>query len=339
MSIFCTAGLTLLYSDTSTSDYSFDEINSYRNTLSSFTGESMLSSTPWILSGIYTPWSASDGVDGHLADGWLYGESIDITDYYDDSAAIFRMDPDQKSTRLLGIDSNEYNETVVSGVQWWATNSITRAIGETLGQDANTYTTLTGSNWDYTGYRFVLDPTLPFLDSNGDTQTSVRDGSLSLVWYSYNGQEGLSGGLDIYGGSTLLASYSATDIVAGYNSASGFATTYDFNFNGTILNLNVRFDQEAIENGTTLMEAWTTGQWEMAVTSTSAGLFLDVENSNSYSVTMGSMISTFSQIYTFSMPDVDNDLINIVLWLMVGLPMTISLALIIIRITSAVHIL
>lgn len=299
----------------------------------------MLSSTPWILSGIYTPWSVSDGVSGHLADGWLYGESIDITDYYDDSAAIFRMDPDQKSTRLLGIDSNEYNETVVSGVQWWATNSITRAIGETLGQDANTYTTLTGSNWDYTGYRFVLDPTLPFLDSNGNTQTSVRDGSLSLVWYSYNGQEGLSGGLDIYGGSTLLASYSATDIVAGYNSASGFATTYDFNFNGTILNLNVRFDQEAIENGTTLMEAWTTGQWEMAVTSTSAGLFLDVENSNSYSVTMGSMISTFTQIYTFSMPDVDNDLINIVLWLMVGLPMTISLALIVIRITSAVHIL
>lgn len=336
MSIFCTAGLTLILSDTANSDYSFDEINEYRDDLSSFTGQSMLSETPWILTAIYTPWESSDGVNSsHVDDdGWLYGESITpVSDYYGiaGSPAIFKMDPEKKSTRLLSVGET-YTDEEVSGVKWWYNNTLTRNLAQSFGLDPYEYTTVTGYTWDYTGYRYVLDPTLPF-DSS---KTSTSDGALSLVWYSYNSQEGLSGGLDVYGGKVLLASYSATDIIAAYNSTSGYATNYQFDFEGTILNLNIRFNQEAIENGMTLMQAWTDGQWEMAVTSTSAGVFLDVEGSNSYSVTVGSLVSTFSQIYTFNMPEVDNDLVAIVLWLMVGLPMTMSLALIIIRITAAV---
>lgn len=345
MSIFCTAGLTLVYSDTGSSDYSFDEINSYREDLSSFTGRSMLSSTPWILTNVYTPWLPEYGIEDHVTeDGWLYGEEIDETQYYaTTSGAIFRMDPDQKSSVPITVDSSSYEYTYASGIEWWANPSgvlgtvggVIGGIANALGVDTKSYSTASATNWNYTGLRFQLDPCLPFATDNSP---SVRDGSLSLVWYSYNNQEGLSGGLDVYGGDVLLASYTATDIISAYDSSSGYASSYDFDFEGTHLDLNIRFDQDVIESGTSLMQAWTNGDWTIAVSSVSAGLFLDVQNSNSYSVTMGSMIETFTNIYTFSMPEVSNPLMQIVLWLMVGLPMTIALAIIVMRVANAIKI-
>ena len=340
MSIFCTAGLTLLYTDTGSSDYSFDEINSYREELSSFTGKSMLSSTPWLLTDIYTPWLPEYGVEDHYDDdNWLFGERIDPSTYFaSTNGSIFRMDPDQKSTVPITVSdaSYEYTENYRE-VSWWdgkldLVSDLIYALGFNHGTN-----TVDTTNWAFTGYRFVLDPCLPFL-SEGENQTSVRDGSLSLVWYSYNNQEGLSGGLDVYGGDVLLASYSATDIISAYDTSSGYATTYDFNFEGTHLDLNIRFNQDVIENGTTLMQAWTEGEWTVAVTSVSAGLFLDVENSNSYAVTVGGMVETFANIFTFSMPNVSDPLLQIVLWLMVGLPMTMALAIILLRVTQAVKI-
>lgn len=344
MSFFCTAGLTLLYSDTGNSDYSFDEINSYREDLSAFTGRSMLSETPWVLQAVYTPWSVEDGVSSdHIDDdNWLYGDKLDETQYFvnPDSGAIFRMDPDMKSSVPISVGSyaESYTE-YYRDVSWWDGKSqVISNLLYTLGYNHGEKTTYV-TTWNYTGARFVCDPTLPFLDESNQEQTSVRDGSLSLVWYSYNSQEGISGGLDVYGGDVLLASYSATDIINAYDSASGYASTYTFDFNGTKLKLNVRFDQEAIEGGMSLMQAWTEGMWSLAITSVSAGLFLDVENSNSYSITMGSMIETFTDIFTFSMPNVSDPLMQIVLWLMVGLPMTVALAIIVLRVANAMKIL
>lgn len=345
MSIFCTAGLTLVYSDTANSDYSFDEINAYREDLSSFTGKSMLSSTPWILTSIKTPWLPEYGIEDHIdEDGWLYGEEVDPTQYYTTSTgAIFRMEPDQKSSVPISIGTQSYTYTnYYRETSWWdgkldIVSDLLYTIGFNHGSEE-----VDATVWNYTGYRFILDATLPFLvtdsDGNQTTETSVRDGSLSLVWYSYNNQEGLSGGLDVYGGDVLLASYSATDIISAYDSSSGYATTYDFDFEGTHLDLNIRFDQDVIESGTSLMQAWSEGNWTIAVSSVSAGLFLDVENSNSYSVTMGSMIETFTNIYTFQMPEVSNPLMQIVLWIMVGLPMTIALAIIVMRVANAIKI-
>lgn len=344
MSVFCTAGLTLLYSDSGNSDYSFDEINSYREDLSSFTGRSMLSETPWVLQHVYTPWSVEDGISAeHIDDdNWLYGEELDETQYFvnPNSGAIFRMDKDQMSSSPITVGSDTYSYTVsYRDVSWWDDKSqMISNLLYTLGYNHGERKIVTNT-WNYTGARFVCDPTLPFLDESNNTKVSVRDGSLSLVWYSYNSQQGISGGLDIYGGDVLLANYSATDIINAYDSSSGYASTYTFDFDGTKLKLNVRFDQEAIEGGMSLMQAWTEGKWSMAITSISAGLFLDVENSNSYSITMGSMIETFTNIFTFSMPAVSDPLLQVVLWLMVGLPMTIALAIVVMRVANAIKIL
>lgn len=346
MSVVCTAMITIMLSSTTTGDYDFDEIQQYRDEVSSFTGDSMLNSTPWVLTHVYTPWVSTDGIAGHIDDDdWLFGEEISDYTYLNKASAI-KLDPEQKSAVPITVSEAEYEYSRADGYKWWSDeenwwSGITRPIGEFFGRDPNTYSDVVATVWNYSGYRYVFDPTLPFAtNEDGSPKTSVRDGALSLVWYSYNSgnglQEGLSGGLDIYGGDVLLASYSAVDIIEGYNTTSGYATTYDFNFEGTHLSLSIRFDASVIENGTTLMQAWTSGDWSLAITSVSAGMFLDVENSASYASTGGAMISTFIQIYTMQLPNIENEWMNIVLWLLVGLPMTLAMALITLKIMEAV---
>ena len=63
----------------------------------------------------------------------------------------------------------------------------------------------------------------------------------------------------------------------------------------------------------------------MAISSISAGNFLDIENSTAFSDTMGGMFNTFIKIFTFSLPEFNNPWAAMILWLMVGLPMTIAL--------------
>lgn len=330
------------------SDYSNDEINAYRDDLIRFSGESMLNQSPWVLSHVYTPWDPSTSAADHVdPDGWLYGS--EITDYAIGGesqlkkSADIRLDPGQKSSVPLTYTSDAAEFTVKSGTKWWYYQGIfgsTALISDIVAQfkDPYEYATISADNWNYTGYRYVFDPTLPFTaantDESGDVKTSTRDGALSLVWYNYGGQEGLSGGLDVYGGNVLLASYSASDIIAGYQSASGYATTYDFDFQGTILTLSIRFDQNVIESGTTLMQAWTAGDWSMAISSASAGNFFDIDDSNAFSVTAGGMISTFIQIFTFSLPSISNAWMDLILWLIVGLPMTIAMLCITLRLVN-----
>lgn len=373
MSVMCTAMITVIFADDLNGDYTFDEIQEYRQELSEFTGESMLNQTPWKLVSVYTPWLVEYGYEDHIDDdGWLYGSSV--TDYpYLGKVEGIKLDPEQKSSRLIGVSEETYKYLIEQGdyideafesdaatylfwlfdklnapysnlYQFLGTDQQTIAhqgltnLADIIGLDTTIYGTGNAHAWNYTGYRYVLDPCLP-IQIDDSNRTSVVDGSLSVVWYSYNGQEGLSGAIDIYGGDVLLASYSATDIVTAYNTSSGHATHYDFDFGGTTIDLYIQFDEAAIQSGIPLMQAWTTGQWSMAISSLSVGNFLDIDNSTSYATTGGNMVKTFIQIYTLSLPNIDNEWMNIVLWLLVGLPMTLAMALITLKIMEAVKIL
>lgn len=333
-SVICTMGLSILWAYGS--DYDYESISGYRDDLIQFSGETMINQTPWVLTHVYTPWVESDGLENHIDDdGWLFGQ--EITNYADlNKSADISLDPTQKSSVPISVSSDTRDYSYVTGVEWWADESqwysfITKPVGELLGADPNTYSEGTASIWSFTGLRFVFDPTLPF---NGGT--SSVDGSLSIVWYSYNNQEGLSGGLQIYGGSVLLSHYAATDIVAHYNESSAYATTYDFMFDGVNLTLSIRFDPAVIESGVPLLQAWSQGDWTMAISSVSAGNFYDVENSASFTSTAGSMIDTFVKIYTFDLPNVENAFAKMIIWLLVGLPMTVAMLCVTLRLVSAV---
>ena len=334
MSIIATAMIALLIAPNN--EYTYDDITAYRNELISFSGNTMINDTPWVLTGVMTPWIPSQGVDGHIDDdGWLYGSSIS----YDQigKAADIRLDPNQKSSTLLTVGDTQHYR-YASGREWWAGDNWfgwdLSGVTNWFGIDSNTYTEGDANRWNYTGYRYVWDPTLPF--GNG---VSTRDGSLSMVWYSFDGQEGLSGGLDVYGGEVLLASYAATDIIAAYESVGGYAAKYDFDFGGTHLNLSIKFDPDKTNAGYSLYQCWILGYWSMAVSSVSAGNFYDIENSNAFVNTAGSLIDTFASIYTFSLPSIDNPWMDLILWLLVALPMTIAMLCVTLKFVQSIKIL
>ena len=334
MSLVCTAGFAILLQPNS--DYSYEEIQEGREQLISFSGQSMINQTPWKLTHCYTPWH--EGLDTNVdEDGWLYGDEItaeELAPYGPMTYANIKLDPNQKSSIPLNYSDVTY--TGQTGWKWYSPGSGTvasklltpfYAIYTAFGgqSDPKVYGDVSTHSWNFTGYRYVFDPTLPFTNEDEEGSTNTVDGSLSIVWYDYNQQEGLSGGLIIYGGDVLIANYSATDIIADYNTTSGYATVYDFDFGGTVLTLSIRFDQNAIEQGMNLMEAWTQGYWSMAISSPSAGSFFDIDGSSSFTVTAGNMISTFMKIYTLQVPAFENEWANVILWILVGLPMTLAM--------------
>lgn len=345
-SIISTVGLAVLVLDGG--DYDYDSIQGYRDDLIEFSGESMINQSPWVLTHVYTPWVSSYGVEGHMDDdSWLYGEEINsetFTGGIGESANI-RLDPNQKSTVPITVSDTTYTYEYADGYKWWSDPDnfftvVTEPIGTFFGADPLTYAEGDATVWNFTGYRYVFDPTLPFAAATDDnpTNTSSKNGSLNIVWYNFGGQEGISGGLQIYGGDVLLSSYSASDIVADYNSTSTYATTYDFNFDGVMLTLSIRFDQDALESEVPLMQAFSQGLWTMAISSVSAGNFYDVEDGVSFSSTAGSMLQTFVDIYTFDLPNVENGWAKTIMWLMVGLPMTLAMLCVTLRVVSSVRV-
>ena len=359
MSIMSTC-LVSLYIQGS-SDYDYETINGYKSELTTFSGGQLTNDNPWVLNGVYTPFVPSEVApvdipdhierDGDRTTGWLFGEKITTYPYLGQVADI-KLDPNQKSNQLLTV-GDPFNYEFRSGESWWNGGNdagvvilnpdLIRFFANALGLGQNIdenygYETISGSasNWCYTGFRYTFDPVLPIND-----QGSTKDGRLSLVWYQIDTNSGLSGALEIYGDrnheQVKLGTISAADIISTfYRSSEGFVHVFDFNFEGTHLNLTIRFDPTVYDQYSSLQAAWDAGDWSMAVSSVSAGNFFDVENSNAFNVTAGSMLDTFVQIYTFDYPHFDDAWVEIIMWLLVGLPMTLAMLFITMRLVGGV---
>lgn len=357
MSVMSTCMVSMFVSGSS--DYDYDTINAYRSDLTSFSGGQLVNDTPWVLNGVYTPFTPGSIPDEDIPDhierdggrttGWLFGEKIADYPYLGEVADI-KLDKNQKSNQLLTVGNpteyeyrngkswwnggNEWGVTVLdpSLVRWFSQTTGIGDIDENYG-----YETVSGAanNWNYTGYRYTFDPVLPF-----SSQASAKDGRLSLVWYQIPGDTGLSGALEIYADKDheqiKLGSISARDIINTFRSSEGYVQTFDFDFEGTHLNLTIRFDPTVYSSYSTLQQAWDDGAWAMAISSASAGNFFDVENSNAFNVTAGSMLDTFVQIYTFEYPHFDNSWMEFIMWILVGLPMTLGMLLITMRLVGGV---
>ena len=357
MSVMSTCMVSMFVSGSS--DYDYDTINAYRSDLTSFSGGQLVNDTPWVLNGVYTPFTPGSIPDEDIPDhierdggrttGWLFGQKITNYPYLGEVADI-KLDKNQKSNQLLTVGNpteyeyrngkswwnggNEWGVTVLdpSLVRWFSQTTGIGDIDENYG-----YETVSGAanNWNYTGYRYTFDPVLPF-----SSQASAKDGRLSLVWYQIPGDTGLSGALEIYADKDheqiKLGSISARDIINTFRSSEGYVQTFDFDFEGTHLNLTIRFDPTVYNSYSTLQQAWDDGAWAMAISSASAGNFFDVENSNAFNVTAGSMLDTFVQIYTFEYPHFDNSWMEFIMWILVGLPMTLGMLLITMRLVGGV---
>lgn len=356
MSMISTVMVTVYVAGSS--DYDYDTINTYRSQLSEFSGGQLVNDNPWVLKGVYTPFTPGSIPDSDIPDhieddngqsiGWLFGEEITNYTYLNQVSGI-KLDPAQKSNQLLTV-GNPTSYEYLNGREWWAGNNeygidlsgIGRDLISLFGNDAGDdygmiYTSGMANNWNYTGYRYVFDPVLPY-----NSEGSAKDGRLSVVWYQITNDTGLSGALEIYGSTkeqnqVKLGSISASEIIKAFKSTSGYVQVFDFNFEGTHLNLTIRFDPTVYNSYPSLQAAWDAGAWSMAISSASAGNFFDVDESNAFNATAGSMFDTFIDIYTFQYPHFnDNSWAEFLLWMLVGLPMTLAMLFITLRLVGGV---
>lgn len=338
------------------SDYNYDTINGYRSELVEFSGGQLVNDNPWVLSGVFTPFTpgtiADSDIPNHIENdngqsiGWLFGEKITTYPYLDEVTGI-KLDPNQKSNQLLTV-GDKTNWAYQNGKEWWAggndygvdLSGIGRFFIDLAGNDSSDYGAIYESgqanNWNYTGYRYVFDPVLPF-----NSEASAKDGRLSIVWYEIPNDTGLSGALEIYASSAdqnqiKLGTISAASIIGAFRSTTGYVQVFDFNFEGTHLNLTIQFDPTVYSQYNTLQNAWDAGAWSMAISSASAGNFFDVENSNAFNITAGSMLDTFVEIYTFDYPHFQDSWMEFIMWLLVGLPMTLGMLFITMRMVGGV---
>lgn len=357
MSVMTTCLVTVFVSGSS--DYDYDTINAYRSELVTFSGGQLVDDNPWVLSAVYTPFTPGtipdSDIPNHIendngqSSGWLFGENVTTYPYIGEVANI-KLDHDQMSNQLLRQGENvsyEYRNgrswwnggndagvTILNPdvVRWFSSVTGIGDVDENYGYEVSSGTV---NNWNYTGYRYVFDPVLPFND-----QASAKDGRLSIVWYTIENDSGISGALEIYGSKNneviKYSEISSKDIVNTFLSTAGYVQVFDFNFSGTHLNLTIRFDPTVYNSYSTLQQAWDAGAWSMAVSSASAGNFFDVETSNSFNATAGSMLDTFIQIYTFDYPHFEESWVEFVMWMLVGLPATLGMLFVTIRLVGGV---
>lgn len=324
----------------------YQDLYEARQEVQAFTGASMTNKAPWELTGIYTPYESGPVADHVTDSGWLYGESITSENNPDNSISVgsigdysgIRLDPTKKSNSALGQGESMESKEIVGIKSYYKanlrdgsdTNNLFKFL-DWLGADVDPYIyeTVERPNWTYTGYRYEFAP-LTKIAVDG-TATAGQDARLSVVWYSefldeYGiGSEGLSGGLVLMNARTnaIVANLTMDEIISDYRLSSMYSTAYRMDFDGTIIDFNIRFDPTEVQAGTyTLDELWTRGYWSMAVTAVSAGNLMDLQNSTSLSTSVGSIIDTYSQIFTLDLPNVPTTW-SIVLWILCILPLEI----------------
>ena len=323
--------------------YSYQDVADQRQELSNFTGMSMLNQAPFALKGVYTPYVPGQTVnaDSFTVDGWLYGTEIDNYPYLGQVSQI-KLDPTQKSDNVLN-QSTDNVQYLIEKTNWWAEHETydanswldtlryymvqdfkdrVKAFGDWTGWWGDTYTEQVNkdaSYWQYSGYRYVFQPSLA-VDTDVD---ATKQMTLSIVWYQKLGTEGISGGLVIYNENSrvLLANYTMDEIIDNYDMTSGYASIYKLNFEGVPISMAIRFDTTVLDGSVSLETAWTTGQWTCAFYAQSISNLIDPD-SQSYEINAGSILDTYSKILTVSYLDVGSPW-NIVLWILCTLPLSL----------------
>ena len=356
ISIMVSALLPVLIPTGNPAGYSLDDIYHERSSLEMYTGESMVNQAPFVLQHVYLPYTLGSQEYNLTEEGWLYGSELEtdgepsyvIGGQEQIGRTEIRLDPAYKSSvplyesqtaYLTYTKTNIFDEMLGGG--FWSrvaegllgfvvaasdpVGLIT--LGDTVYYDkpgTSYYPT-----WNYSGYRYELDPMLRIQThtdgASGVDQKAVDDAKLSIVWYDTDGQEGISGGLVLYNNRTnaIIASYTAAEIVSQYNAASQNAAKFRLNFDGTVINMWLRFDPDVLINNLDLSQSFSLGKWTVAFTTVSADTYLDLQNSAAFTASLGSMLDTYISIFTLNLPQLSAEW-NLALWILCVMPMGLA---------------
>lgn len=261
------------------------------------TGASPTSEEVWGLSGIYTAYGVGpDGQPstawGTTRDGWIHGSRIvtyspsqledlnggkeGYTVTYDQDKGLYYYTSKGDDLISVTVDSGDPQDpekgTLYTSVTMDKLQKSERffTVGDRTMKENGTF------YYEFTGYRYCFQPLRDYKASN-DLNVEATTSSLSLIWYSYLNDDGISGQLIISGSDSGIAYITSTQILEAFNQAN-YSAKFQMVFNGLNMNIYIQINPYALQHYS-VEECYKEGYWSVLVTSPSvsdsAGLTLD----------------------------------------------------------------
>lgn len=231
----------------------------------------------WVLTGIYTPYSGGNTY-GTTEDGWIYGSEVKTYSphQYLSTPQQYTVTKDANGVFRYASNSTDYSEANGTGhkqgdlytrVNFDDTQKSSIFFSEAgrTDQDGFFY-------YSYDGYRLAFQPIASYTAINQDGErvpVVPTTTSLSLIWYQYYSQSGVSGNLVLSGSSSGISYLNSAMIVSAFNHNTSSAT-FSMVFNGIEMGIVITLDPTYLSNGYTVEECYNAGWWSIMVTSQSA---------------------------------------------------------------------
>ena len=277
-----------------------------------FTGSNPASENVWCLTGIYSSVGADaygnpyDGY-GYTSDNWVYGVRIanyNPSQYKDDSARQYSYAASYDGTVYrYNHDETKYNKHS-DGDLYGAVVLDKEHKSNIFFSPNNVQELYGGFTYEFSGWRYVWQPLNEYhtIDADGNTINVVPNStSLSLIWYDFYGNSGLSGNLIIAGDSPGDVAYiTSAQIVSAFNSTNN-TSRFTMTFNGVDLSILIKLDSSMLASGMTIEECYNYGYWSVMVSSMS--IDTDSMISTDYEFNPFKVFQTMIDLLTFHTED------------------------------------
>lgn len=270
-----------------------------------FTGSSAVSESVWALTGIYTPYTGTTTY-GYTDDGWLYGSvvgagpgSYSPDQYAGTSQAYSVQRGDDGLYRYTGDTSDGH-----------VTGDLYTNVAFDSSHKSNIFFTEAGRvesgdffYYEYSGYRYAFQPLADYnaRDSQGNPVPVVANTtSLSLIWYEYYGNSGISGQLILTGSDGGVAYLTAQQIVTAFSSTTSTAL-FNMTFNNVDMRIHIRIDPYYLSQGYSIEQCYNLGYWSIMVSSLSTDI--NAYNTTEFSFNIYNIFDVLIDLFTFNTAD------------------------------------
>lgn len=315
-----------------------DTLNEMSDEYFAFTeGKGSTTEMPWTLTGIYLPYTG--GSYHYTQDGWLYGSLVTnyspsqytITEAYQQQhpeypaitydsryRVLYQEEKDGSHVYRYGLTSQQYGGATIPSLD--LPNNTTQD-GKTNG-DLYTYITMDVNQqseifftsslkqtnnqyffYEYTGYRYAFQPLSDYYIRGTDgtpIKTNATNTSLSLIWYNFVGNSGISGQLVLTGSDSGVDYITAAEIVTAFNSINNTAK-FTMNFNGCDMNVYIRINPFYTSQGWSIEDCYNNGWWSIMVSSVTADMSAYTTPSNP--INLSKIWDTLMDLFMFNMGD------------------------------------
>ena len=278
-----------------------------------FVGSTPTSENIWCLTGIYSSVGADANGNaysgyGYTEDGWIYGVRVvnyNPSQYSGDSNYVKSYSASYGDDGLYKYSATEtkYNKHVQGDLYGSVPMDVNHKSNIFFSSN-NVVESADGFYYEFSGWRYVWQPLSEYhtVNADGDEINVIPNKtSLSLIWYDFYGNSGLSGNLIISGNTPGDVAYLSSAMIVSAFDSSTSTSKFIMTFNGVDMNVYIRLDASKLSAGLTVEDCYNNGFWSVMISSTSVDA--DSVISSDYEFNPFSIFQTMIDLLTFHTED------------------------------------